>query len=123
MQESPRLPQEQLEKNREELTRFRAEIAYLKATEKDTAHFRDINPEELIEEDAYVYQLFKDGTLDLNIFESYRARIQERGSRADFAAYLGNKIAIRELMAELEIPEGAENSKDGEGSLHKESKA
>ena len=101
MQESPRMPQENFEKHAVELARFRAEIAALKAQERETLHLRDIQPEELTEEDAYVYQLFMDNTLDPNMFEIYRNSIQKKGSRVDFAAYLTNKILVKQLDAYL----------------------
>ena len=105
MHESPRMPQEQIEKNEAEFARFREEIARLKAEEKGTVHLRDIQPEELMEEDAYIYQCFLDDTLDPNIFETYRNSMQEKGSRADFAAYLGNMIMIKNFQHYLSDPE------------------
>lgn len=82
---------------------FRAEIARLKAEETETAHLRDIEPQELVAEDAYIYELFLHDTLDMDIFQIYRNNIQQKGSRADFAAYLGNMIGIRDAMQDLGI--------------------
>lgn len=91
------------------LDAFRAEIARLKAEETETAHFRDMNPDELHEEDRGIYEAFLGGALSLEAFETYRNGIQEQGSRADFAAYLANKIAIRTMEEYLRQKKNREN--------------
>lgn len=89
---------------------FRREIAQLKAEETETAHFREIHPEDLTEEDRDIYQAFKSDTLPLETFEQYRARIQEEGSRANFAAYIGNMLMIREYERYLSREEDPEHN-------------
>ncbi len=101
MTESFSIPPEQHGQNAWELSRFREKIAAVKAAEQKTIHLRDVNTQDLSEEDAHIYGLFENDALDISVFETYRDKIQDDGSRADFAAYLANMIMIKDFKKYL----------------------
>ena len=86
-----------------DLTEFQTEIGRLKqeeVKERKTVHFRDLNPEDLTEEDMASYNKFLAKDWNRKEFEIYRYNIMEDlkkepensqlESRAYFTAYLGN---------------------------------
>ena|SRR3989344_5969986 len=99
---------EQAPKHESAIDAFRADITRLKAEEKETAHFKDKDPKDLIAEDMHIYEAYCNDALALDTFQAYRATIQEKGSRADFAAYLGNMLMIKEWSSYLSSDEKSE---------------
>lgn len=102
---------------------FRETIAGLKRIEEEkrargessTAHFQWVNPEELLEEDARIYQKYLDNDLTKEEFIQYRKQFDHvsiEDSRHGFAAYIGNKLAVRFLQKEIDERKALEGKND-----------
>ena len=83
-----------------ELENFRKEITCLKKEEEktgQTAHFEDINLDELGEADRLVYQMFLDKTLTVKELNVYRNELAKDGNKSQkqFVAYITNKLFIQ----------------------------
>src|SRR3989344_4717237 len=88
------------------LEKFKKEVAVLKKQEeenldesgnKKTAHFEEVNPDELNEADQKLYKKFLNGELTTKELRDYQAELRELGNRSqkDFAAYVANKLFIQ----------------------------
>lgn len=93
----------------ERLKSFRLEVAAMKKAEegeespqKKTAHFEGIIPEELTASDYDAWERFKQDALTLDDFNEYRSDAFRSGnaSQKNFAAFLGNKIMLRQIEKE-----------------------
>ncbi len=95
------------------LQRFRQKMRELKRAEEETlaqgehgsAHFQHVNPDELTEEDAKIYDAYTNGSLTTEEFERYREQFafsKIGTSRIDYAAYIGNRLQVDLLLKELE---------------------
>ena len=92
----PNLPE------KDPLAIFKEEMAELKKKEeeaergKQTVHFRDVNPDDLTDEDREMWESVKASIVKKDDFEDYRQNVDlsNNQSRQQFCAFLANKIRM-----------------------------
>ncbi|MDP3731124.1 MAG: hypothetical protein Q8R34_01370 [bacterium] len=94
------------EENIPSLSDFKKEVAGLKKQEEEnlnedgtrkTAHFKEINPDELTEADQKLHRKLLSGELIVDELRNYQNKLSESGnqSQKDFSAYVANKLFIQ----------------------------
>ena len=95
----------------------RAEEENLLHAGRGSAHFQSVNPNELTEEDAGVYEKYRSNTLTKEEYKKHREQFNSvsiEDSRHGFSAYIGNKLMARFLREEIDertAQESANNQK------------
>lgn len=100
------------ENNSEILKIFCEKIWELKRAEEEaflrdgrgSVHFQSVNPDELTNEDMGIYEKYLANALTKEEFEKYRKQfnfVSIEDSRHSFSAFIGNKLAVRLLQAEI----------------------
>ncbi|MBI2038981.1 MAG: hypothetical protein HYT22_01715 [Candidatus Niyogibacteria bacterium] len=95
-----------MESSENGLESFRAEMWELKAEEESgeaaTAHFSELNPDALTEEDRAIWEKLGNHALSNEEFSAYRTEISRGGnaSRKHFVGFIGNKLMIQQLEDE-----------------------
>ena len=109
---------EKIEKNLKnnpdnDLDKFTKEMKRLKEEEtgeRKTAHFEEINPKNLTEEDKEIWHKYQSDNLTVKEFLTYQSNIpREEQDRKHFSAYIGNLLTVRMGTKQLEKMKEKEN--------------
>ncbi|MBI1957167.1 MAG: hypothetical protein HYS44_01795 [Candidatus Niyogibacteria bacterium] len=99
---------EPTERSLDALGAFRQEMWELKAEEESgeaaTAHFSELNPDELTEGEGAIWEKLGNHALSNEEFSAYRTKISREGnaSQKHFVGFIGNKLMIQQLEDERE---------------------
>ncbi|MEK7636214.1 MAG: hypothetical protein AAB362_00810 [Patescibacteria group bacterium] len=93
----------------------RAEEENLLRTGHGPAHFQMVNPDELTDEDARLYEKYIGNALTKEEYKKHRNQFScasMEDSRHGFCAYVGNKLAVRFLQEEIGKKTAQESAND-----------
>ena len=84
-----------------EMAAFQSEMRELKAKEESgelkTAHFQELNPNELTDEDREIWEKLQSKELSTEEFSMYRTKVSRgrNASQKHFVGFIGNKLMIQ----------------------------